>query len=242
MRKNLEQFIKNRNLCCIYLDSEDLTSFAVGYIIDCDDQFFAVESIDRYGNADGIFCTEIERIVKIESGSEYCCDIEKLFTAKQQNRFLYKRTKDKVLSCFLQSACLLHKICTIELCNSELQDIVGFIEDTESSCIKIKLITERGKDDGFTFVPVDKITQISIDSLDEQKIFTLYKLQQKLYELYRTIAHEIAHYFQQYFDEDEVRSDRSLEIEANLWAMFLVSQFKTIDGGLIGAAKNGSNG
>ena len=66
MRKNLEQFIKNRNLCCIYLDSEDLTSFAVGYIIDCDDQFFAVESIDRYGNADGIFCTEIERIVKIE--------------------------------------------------------------------------------------------------------------------------------------------------------------------------------
>ena len=71
----------------------------------------------------------------------------------------------------------MHKICTIELCNSELQDIVGFIEDTESSCIKIKLITERGKDDGFTFVPVDKITQISIDSLDEQKIFTLYKLQ-----------------------------------------------------------------
>ena len=47
------------------------------------------------------------------------------------------------------------------------------------------------------------------------------------YNLLLTIAHELSHYYQWYFFEDEKRTDRSLEIEANKWAKYLVDIFET---------------
>lgn len=41
-----------------------------------------------------------------------------------------------------------------------------------------------------------------------------------------TISHELTHYFQWYFFEDEKKTDRSLEVEANKWANYLVGMFK----------------
>ena len=40
-----------------------------------------------------------------------------------------------------------------------------------------------------------------------------------------TIAHELTHYFQWFFLEDEKRSGRSLEIEANKWADYLTGEY-----------------
>ena len=39
------------------------------------------------------------------------------------------------------------------------------------------------------------------------------------------ISHELTHYFQWYFFEFEKRTDRSLEIEANKWARYLLQEF-----------------
>lgn len=43
-----------------------------------------------------------------------------------------------------------------------------------------------------------------------------------------TIIHELTHYFQWYFYEDEKRSDRSLEIEANRWARYLLWKYESL--------------
>ena len=40
-----------------------------------------------------------------------------------------------------------------------------------------------------------------------------------------TLSHELTHYFQWYFFEFENRTDRSLEIEANRWARYLLQEF-----------------
>ncbi len=40
------------------------------------------------------------------------------------------------------------------------------------------------------------------------------------------ILHELTHYFQWFFAEDEKRSDRSLEIEANKWAGYILDRFR----------------
>lgn len=42
---------------------------------------------------------------------------------------------------------------------------------------------------------------------------------------YFTIAHELTHYFQWYFYEDEKCSSRSLEIGANKWARYIVDNY-----------------
>lgn len=44
-------------------------------------------------------------------------------------------------------------------------------------------------------------------------------------DLYFTIFHELTHYFQWYFFEDEKRTDRSLEIEANKYADWLLYDY-----------------
>lgn len=59
------------------------------------------------------------------------------------------------------------------------------------------------------------------------KIFIAAKTYDKddRYNLLFTIAHELSHYYQWYFYDDEKRSDRSLEIEANRWADYLVGEY-----------------
>lgn len=39
------------------------------------------------------------------------------------------------------------------------------------------------------------------------------------------LVHEIMHYYQWYFLEEDKRTDRSLEIEANKWADYILSQY-----------------
>ena len=43
--------------------------------------------------------------------------------------------------------------------------------------------------------------------------------------LYYAIFHELTHYYQWYFREDEKRTDRSLEIEANKYAQWLLNEY-----------------
>ncbi len=40
------------------------------------------------------------------------------------------------------------------------------------------------------------------------------------------ILHELTHYYQWFFDEEEKRTDRSLEIEANKWAQYILDRFR----------------
>jgi len=46
-----------------------------------------------------------------------------------------------------------------------------------------------------------------------------------LEEIFFTLAHEITHYYQWYFLEDEKRTNRSLETEANKWANYILGLY-----------------
>lgn len=46
-------------------------------------------------------------------------------------------------------------------------------------------------------------------------------------EVLLTFLHELTHYFQWYFFEDKRRTDRSLEIEANKWANYLMYCYRS---------------
>lgn len=46
-----------------------------------------------------------------------------------------------------------------------------------------------------------------------------------LYDIFFTMAHEITHYYQWYFLEENQRTDRSLEMEANKWAKYILNLY-----------------
>lgn len=45
-------------------------------------------------------------------------------------------------------------------------------------------------------------------------------------DVHFTLLHELTHYFQWFFTEEEQRSDRSLELEANRWARYILYCFQ----------------
>ena len=44
-------------------------------------------------------------------------------------------------------------------------------------------------------------------------------------DVLHVLLHELTHYFQWFFAEEEKRSDRSLEIEATKWASYILAEF-----------------
>lgn len=46
-----------------------------------------------------------------------------------------------------------------------------------------------------------------------------------LEDIYFTLAHEITHYYQWFFLDEEQRTSRSLEREANKWANYIVDLY-----------------
>lgn len=71
-----------------------------------------------------------------------------------------------------------NKLCSIELCNSNLNDAIGFISyiNQEDSIIKIKLVDENGEENGESSIDIEMISCITVDSLDEKKIESLYRI------------------------------------------------------------------
>lgn len=59
------------------------------------------------------------------------------------------------------------------------------------------------------------------------KIYIAAKVNEKnpIEDIIFAVAHEITHYFQWYFLEDDKRTNRSLEIEANKWAKYILKNF-----------------
>lgn len=47
-----------------------------------------------------------------------------------------------------------------------------------------------------------------------------------IYEICFTMLHELTHYYQWYFYEEKNRTDRSLEIEANKWARYILQEWE----------------
>ena len=63
---------------------------------------------------------------------------------------------------------------SIELRDSGIVDVVGFIENVADEVCQIHVVDEYGYDDGCTFVDMSSISQIALGSEDEQRIMKLY--------------------------------------------------------------------
>ena len=66
-----------------------------------------------------------------------------------------------------------------------------------------------------------------IEFLQYPRIFvaTEFKDAKERYEVLFTLAHELTHYYQWNFMEDEKKSDRSLEIMANRWSTYILKEY-----------------
>lgn len=166
-----------KKLIGIYTDSINLDSFSVGYVLHVDKNSYILYEVSPYGQFDGYSCRLIEDIVKIEEDSKYLDNMQKLvnYYDLDMSDIIFDDSKPIIFS-FLEYIKSSKKVCSIQSCNSEVFDIVGFIKKYNKNSIEILQIDENASEDGYVTISLDDIEKIICCSNDEVKLEILYKL------------------------------------------------------------------
>ena len=86
---------------------------------------------------------------------------------------VYLAKHNNLIDLFLNMLLKEKIIISIELLDSGIYDIIGFVEEISGNICKIGQVNDDGQSDGVTYIRIQDITQISADSLDERRILRL---------------------------------------------------------------------
>jgi len=102
-----------------------------------------------------------------------------LYTFNKQKRHKIIDCKNDVVVALLTFAKQSNKICSIVLCESDNNDIIGFVKNIEKDLVEMQAIDEDGNEDGNAFVELGKISSIVCGSEDENRNEIFYKMNNK---------------------------------------------------------------
>lgn len=173
MKEVIEDIYKNKTLCAIY--EEDLSKFAVGYLMQISDNEIIMQEISPYGEDDGLTLFLIENIRKIEIDNKYLAAI-KLLSCDIEDYVIQRNRDLDLLSNVLEYSMKKEYIVSIELSNEGYYDCIGIINHMNNQTLKVDAIDEYGESEGSIFVNFSEITKMTINSLDDRKRNKLYKL------------------------------------------------------------------
>ena len=171
--------INYQKLYEIYSNFNDVDKFLVGYIVAKDEQFVVVEAIDLYGNQDGWCCIRLDNIIQYKTNTKYLKAIEQLFEySGKARKTLDLKDVNEILISILSSAEKTNKVCIFELCNSQLQDVVGHIKliDRKTNTVVVENIDNYGQIDGESVVEFSMISSIEFENFDAQRVDILYSI------------------------------------------------------------------
>lgn len=174
MMDKLKTYCKELSLCEIYSNPDDTNKFCVGYVLAVDDNNCVVQTIDRYGAYDGVSCLFNEDIIQIRTDTKYLSAMLKLARYKGNNTIKdvsYDRLFRDILFDIKENV----RICEIELCDSKLCDIMGYIRDFNDDNIKILCVDDFGENDGETIIDINTISHVSYDSIDTIRLEILHR-------------------------------------------------------------------
>lgn len=158
----------------VYDDSSNSSKFKFGKFLCVDETRFAMLLVSPNGDYDGIVVDDTNDVFRIDSCGRYHDKMAKLFRLCIENYELPSIEPSCIASSILSFAKETKRIVSIELLDSEIVDVVGFIESISEEVCRIHVVDEYGYDDGFAFVDISSISQITLDSEDEQRIAKLY--------------------------------------------------------------------
>jgi hypothetical protein len=159
----------------IYTDKEEHT-FAVGFVICSSDKELLLNLINSDGIDDGFLLININDIYCVNCETKYIENISLLSNNKQHRlpTFLSQKGYIKNLDLFSEIILFLtetHIITHIKLYNNA--DYYGYIETNDKDVVIIQIINEYGNRDGFSYIKIEEIAQISFDGIEENRLFQI---------------------------------------------------------------------
>lgn len=176
MLDQLKKLCEEKIFIQLHTNASDMKSFLYGRILSINEEAFMFYMISTKGEYDGILVGKTDDIQYFAIGGAYDEKMQSL-TLKDLNIDIpFLMDSDTLYSYALKKAKKSRKIVAVSICNSIFDDVTGFVEDVTNSICKFQNIDEYGKKDGYSYVPLKNITQISYDSENEQILLRLFLL------------------------------------------------------------------
>lgn len=174
MKEILVKALRQKQDIAVYSNAADTTKFAYGKLLCVDDINFALYLISPNGEYDGILVQEINEILYIEYDEPYAQKMQKLCATHVFPEVCFPSETESVKTDTLLYAKENGKVVALEVQYSGMDDITGFVETLENGLCAVEELDAFGQPQGTAYVEIDRITQISCDSQNEQRILYLY--------------------------------------------------------------------
>lgn len=167
---NVLESILNTKWAGIYTNIDETDKFNYGMVIAVGHDDFAIYEISPDGKYDGVVAKKISSVIKIETDSEYIREMLEKTPDSELGLFDMPPYVENVSLYLLKSAMKTQKIVSIELVDSGYFNAVGFVKNITETTVQILQVTNDGEEDGFAYLPIELISEVSYFTEDEQKI------------------------------------------------------------------------
>lgn len=158
---------RNDRVILIFTNPDATRNFSAGVVSEIFDYEVIINHYLANGNYDGFHVKKISNIYRIETHTKYAKKIEIL---RQLTNAIHERVddvKEDGFSTMLHYALKHKKVVTIELCDSDNNDVIGFVKQINDPYITISMLDENGEFDGETVFLIEHITHIACDGDEE---------------------------------------------------------------------------
>lgn len=151
----------------IFTDVDNTDKFSFGFVQEISDEHILINCISPFGFYDGYTIRNRANIYRIEYQNNYGKKLHKLYQIRNQKHQLITRKTDNLIADLIHFAKKENFIVSIELHNSDTDDLQGYISNVKDTIIAIEQIDEYGKNNGKSMILLEDITKISCDSDQE---------------------------------------------------------------------------
>ena len=167
--KLMNKFIKNKQIISIYDDPNEMDTFYCGIITKSDNESILLKSIANDGSDSGFHLILIKDIYSVSYNGQYENNLKILY--ENQGKIFKESTinteySESLIKSVLEASLKKETIITLWLI--EDSDIVGIVEDINSTSVILNIINEFGKKDGSQIVEISSINRISYNSKNNQ--------------------------------------------------------------------------
>jgi len=163
MKSILLNEMAKKKMVSLYTDTSETDKFAVGFILGVNDDFLLLNSIETNGMNDGLYLMQLEDVFRVSFDGEYEEKIKKLYEMQGQKP-MPNMQDDDLFSVFFTYAKNNSMIVSLKVCDSEVYDISGLVEEISGETIRLKCFSNYGKDDGISIIKNDHITKATCNS------------------------------------------------------------------------------
>jgi hypothetical protein len=162
---------KNNNIpVSLYTDNKDTEKYSFGFIQRVSDDWVLLASISPFGFYDGFVIKKHENVYRCESKDKYGERIYQLYQLRKQKHSIVDVVSNNLLLDLIQYAQKNQFVVSFKLCDSECDDIQGFIADIQDGLITIEQLDDDGNTNGESIISFEDVTCLACDSDNEMTI------------------------------------------------------------------------